>query len=256
MTAFVHAPENVHYYFGYWCLCPEGVLWHNESGQHLPPKELQVLRLLLANPGMLISKDRMLSAVWPGLDTAEESLTRCISVLRKLLKDCRQFIVTVYGKGYRFNCRVQRTAGIAEQTPLKPTLAILPFRGGQSLETLVLNTQLKCAAGIALEQRAQLLSLSVASLSATPLETLALIERLAPSHYLCGYCVQGEHHWQLTVELVRGNDHRVLDCRLFRGTQTQVIEALLAFLQACFPLTDHPDRPSSEFHQDPCLPRL
>ncbi|QBF27710.1 hypothetical protein EXN22_19195 [Pseudomonas tructae] len=256
MTAFVHAPANVHYHFGHWHLCPEGVLWHNENGQHLPPKELQVLRLLLANPGRLISKERMLDAVWPGLDTAEESLTRCISVLRKLLKNCRQFIVTVYGKGYRFNCQVRRGAAAAESATVLPALAILPFRGGQPVQTLILNTQLKCAARIALEQRAQLLSFSVASLSATPLEALALIERLAPSHYLCGYCVYDEQYCQLTVELVRGNDHQVLDCCLFRGTQVQVVEALLAFLQAYFPLAAVHDRPSSEFHQDPCLPLL
>ncbi|WP_248796971.1 winged helix-turn-helix domain-containing protein [Pseudomonas sp. MWU13-2105] len=84
-------------------------------GIHLPPKELQVLRLLLGSAGRLVTKDCLLDSVWPGMDAAEESLTRCIYVLRKLLEEGKGYIATVYGKGYRFTVPV---------VPLPPTLIV------------------------------------------------------------------------------------------------------------------------------------
>ncbi|WP_095161677.1 winged helix-turn-helix domain-containing protein [Pseudomonas sp. Irchel 3F5] len=250
MTAFYHVPNNITYVFEHWRLCPDGVLWHDQCGQHLPPKERQVLRLLLANAGTLMSKDSLLDAVWPGLDTAEESLTRCICVLRKLLKERRGLIVTVYGRGYRFNGQVRGIPSEPVTRPALPTLAILPLRGGMPVEMLVLNETIKCLLRNALRQRVELLSLSVASLCATPLEALDLIECLAPGHYLCGYCVDSDGVYQLAVELVRGHDHRVIDCALFTGCQQQVLGQLLDFLEAHFPLLATDGWQSSDSHQD------
>ncbi|NWB47399.1 winged helix-turn-helix domain-containing protein [Pseudomonas gingeri] len=88
--------------FGQWILQSDGNLVRCGRGVHLPPKELQVLRLLLGSAGRLVTKDRLLDSVWPGMDAAEESLTRCIYVLRKLLEESKGYIATVYGKGYRF----------------------------------------------------------------------------------------------------------------------------------------------------------
>ncbi|NWD69700.1 winged helix-turn-helix domain-containing protein [Pseudomonas gingeri] len=88
--------------FGQWILHNDGSLVRYGRRIHLPPKELQVLRLLLGSAGRLVTKDRLLDSVWPGMDAAEESLTRCIYVLRKLLEDSKGYIATVYGKGYRF----------------------------------------------------------------------------------------------------------------------------------------------------------
>lgn len=71
---------------------------------NLAPKELNVLKMLVSRPGALITKDEILNCVWKGQDISEESLTRCIYILRKTLevginKEC---IKTVYGKGYQF----------------------------------------------------------------------------------------------------------------------------------------------------------
>ncbi|MBH3427338.1 winged helix-turn-helix domain-containing protein [Pseudomonas alkylphenolica] len=226
------------------------MLWQAGRGQHLPPKERQVLRLLLANAGRLVSKDSLLDAVWPGMDTAEESLTRCICVLRKLFKEHRHLIVTVYGRGYRFNGQVRRLAGLPDSPPRLPTLAILPFRGQLPREMLMLNETLKCLVRKTLSQRVELLSFSVASLCATPLEAIDLIECLAPGHYLCGFCIDTEGRYQLAVELVSGHDHRIVDCRLFTGCEQQVLDQLLGFLDAYFPSSPVALREPSDFHQD------
>src|SRR5471032_2179491 len=89
------------YAFGQWILQDEVLQDAAGRAVHLPPKELAVLSLLLDANGALISKDVLLDNVWPDCDVAEESLTRCIYSLRKLLGDNKDYIVTVYGKGDR-----------------------------------------------------------------------------------------------------------------------------------------------------------
>ncbi|NMX63066.1 transcriptional regulator [Pseudomonas sp. WS 5059] len=93
--------------FGHWRLQADGRLTTEGRDIQLPPKECHVLRLLLATPGVLVSKDHLLEQVWPHTDIAEESLTRCIYALRKQLEGDRALIATVYGRGYRFNGRVR-----------------------------------------------------------------------------------------------------------------------------------------------------
>jgi len=99
------APRHA-FVFGQWILQSDGNLVTRGRDIHLPPKELQVLRLLLGSAGRLVTKDHLLDSVWPGMDAAEESLTRCIYVLRKLLEESKGYIATVYGKGYRFTAPV------------------------------------------------------------------------------------------------------------------------------------------------------
>ncbi|WP_224770865.1 winged helix-turn-helix domain-containing protein [Pseudomonas sp. FEN] len=97
-------------------------------GIHLPPKELQVLRLLLGSAGRLVTKDCLLDAVWPGMDAAEESLTRCIYVLRKLLEESKGYIATVYGKGYRFTGPVVPLLPALIEPTAVSALAAVPVR--------------------------------------------------------------------------------------------------------------------------------
>ncbi|MGC6369682.1 winged helix-turn-helix domain-containing protein [Pseudomonas sp. K2I15] len=98
--------------FDRWTLHGDGRLTGEDSDIQLPPKESQVLRLLLASAGMLVSKDRLLEQAWPHNEAAEESLTRCICSLRKYLKDGRALIKTVYGKGYRVTCPVKSASHV------------------------------------------------------------------------------------------------------------------------------------------------
>ena len=93
--------------FARWTLHGDGRLTGVEADIQLPPKEGHVLRLLLASGGALMTKDRLLELAWPRGEVAEESLTRCIYSLRKHLRADKGFIKTIYGKGYRFTCRVR-----------------------------------------------------------------------------------------------------------------------------------------------------
>src|SRR5215469_1412739 len=74
------------------------------------PKAFRVLLFLLRNPHKLIPKGELLDAVWGDIAVSENSLTRAIALLRKLLGDDTHeplYIATVPTVGYRFLCDVQ-----------------------------------------------------------------------------------------------------------------------------------------------------
>jgi DNA-binding winged helix-turn-helix (wHTH) protein len=74
------------------------------------PKAFRVLLILLRNPGKLISKEELLNAVWGDAAVTENSLTRSIALLRRLLGDDTRnprYIETVATVGYRFVCKVE-----------------------------------------------------------------------------------------------------------------------------------------------------
>jgi DNA-binding winged helix-turn-helix (wHTH) protein/Tol biopolymer transport system component len=69
------------------------------------PKAFRVLLFFLNNPGKLITKDELLTAVWSDAAVTDNSLTRSIAVLRRVLGDDStepRFIATVPTVGYRF----------------------------------------------------------------------------------------------------------------------------------------------------------
>ena len=83
-----------------------------KSGEALPvePKAFRVLLILLRNPKKLITKEELLNAVWGDAAVTENSLTRSIALLRRLLGDdthSPRFIETVATVGYRFVCKVE-----------------------------------------------------------------------------------------------------------------------------------------------------
>lgn len=80
-------------------------LWRGAEAIHLTPKVFEVLAYLLRHAGRLVTKDELLSAVWPDTVVGEASLTVCIREIRKALGDqpqAPQFIETKHRRGYRF----------------------------------------------------------------------------------------------------------------------------------------------------------
>ena len=91
-------------------------LFRRDIGAALAPigigeRALDVLRVLVKRPGDLVSKDKILAAVWPGMAVEENNLTVQISTLRRILDHGRaegSCIQTVPRRGYRFNVAVTR----------------------------------------------------------------------------------------------------------------------------------------------------
>ena len=68
-------------------------------------RALDVLRVLIASHGDLVSKDEIMTAVWPRTVVAESNLPIQILTLRRVLDQGRaegSCIQTVIGRGYRF----------------------------------------------------------------------------------------------------------------------------------------------------------
>jgi DNA-binding winged helix-turn-helix (wHTH) protein len=83
-----------------------------KAGEVMPvePKAFRVLLFLLHNPQKLITKEELLDAVWGDTAVSENSLTRSIALLRRLLGDdthVPRYIETVATVGYRFLCPVE-----------------------------------------------------------------------------------------------------------------------------------------------------
>lgn len=82
------------------------------NGDVLPvePKAFRVLLHLLCNPGRLVPKDQLIRAGWGDTAVTDNSLTRNIALLRRLLNDDPReprYIETVSTVGYRFVSQVE-----------------------------------------------------------------------------------------------------------------------------------------------------
>jgi DNA-binding winged helix-turn-helix (wHTH) protein len=68
----------------------------------LGTRAFDLLLVLLEADGLLVSKEELLSRVWPGVVVSEENLKFQIYALRKALGADRDVIRTEVGRGYRF----------------------------------------------------------------------------------------------------------------------------------------------------------
>src|SRR5215469_16875661 len=81
------------------------------------PTAFRVLLYLLRNPGRLVAKDEIMAAVWHDTAVSDNSLTRSVATLRRVLDDSSReprYISTVQTLGYRFLVPV-------EKCPIDPT---------------------------------------------------------------------------------------------------------------------------------------
>jgi phospholipid transport system substrate-binding protein len=77
---------------------------------NLGTRAFDLLSVLLEADGSLVTKEELVSCVWPGVHISEENLKVQISALRKALGEDRDFIRTEPGRGYRFTAAVKSTA--------------------------------------------------------------------------------------------------------------------------------------------------
>lgn len=85
----------------------------------LRPKSFDVLRHLVEHAGRLVTKDELIKAVWPNVTVTDESLSQCISEVRRILGDKDQRIIkTVPRRGYLMNVPVLIGGGPAVPEPV------------------------------------------------------------------------------------------------------------------------------------------
>lgn len=87
----------------------------------LEPKTMAVLGYLADRPGQVVSRDALLSAIWPGVVVGDDSLTQVVIKLRRALGDLPgepAYIQTISKGGYRLIAPVVRAEKFAaEQAP-------------------------------------------------------------------------------------------------------------------------------------------
>src|SRR5262249_18414404 len=84
---------------------PSEQLWQGEREVVLRAKTFAVLRHLVTHAAELVTKEDLLTAVWPNTYVDEGAVKICVQELRKALQDdsrTPQFIETVHRRGYRF----------------------------------------------------------------------------------------------------------------------------------------------------------
>jgi len=103
----------------------------------LRPKTLELLRLMLRNPGRVVSRNEILDAVWPGLFVTDDSITQCVVEIRKAMgAGGAELLRTVPRRGYLLQAEVASEPANGRALPAlsvalpqdRPSIAVLPFR--------------------------------------------------------------------------------------------------------------------------------
>jgi DNA-binding winged helix-turn-helix (wHTH) protein/Tfp pilus assembly protein PilF len=104
-----------------------GTLTGRDSRLRLEPKVMDLLVLLAAQHGRVVSRDDIMAALWPGLVVGDDTLARTVSKLRQALGDDAKaptYIETIAKRGYRLLVPVASAA--KEASAAQPPVAAEP----------------------------------------------------------------------------------------------------------------------------------
>src|SRR5262249_18559443 len=91
-------------------------LFKGADERRLRPKSFEVLRYLAEHPRRVLSKQELMSALWPDAFVTDNALVQCLQDVRRALDDdSQQLIRTVSRRGYVFEANV--IAGIPVPAP-------------------------------------------------------------------------------------------------------------------------------------------
>src|SRR5215831_19505760 len=129
--------NNQCYEFGpYRLATAEHRLYRHGEVVMLPPKEFDLLLLLVQNPGQVMNRESLIKALWPNTVVEEANLNVHISALRKALSESageQHFIETLPRLGYRFIAPVTEVnvaAAVPSTSPVYPKMG--PANGANS----------------------------------------------------------------------------------------------------------------------------
>ncbi|MEI9421143.1 winged helix-turn-helix domain-containing tetratricopeptide repeat protein [Mesorhizobium sp. Cs1299R1N1] len=127
-------PQPIYRFAGFSLDARCGTLRYGSAEIALRPKSFELLSFLVRNAGRVVSKDELLRIVWNDVIVTEDSLTQCISDIRRALGDKEQKLIrTVAKRGYILPGEVLEVQPLAAarhtlELPDMPSLAVLPFQ--------------------------------------------------------------------------------------------------------------------------------
>ncbi|QIU92590.1 winged helix-turn-helix domain-containing protein [Yokenella regensburgei] len=229
------------YSFDGFVLYPNGILVCNEKRIYLPPKEFGVLVFLLQSPGEIVSKNALLDDVWGGYNVSEESLTRCICVLRRVLSESSgdksfRYIDTVYGKGYRFNRPVQASL-LSPSEISRFLIAVLPPKSVKpeepeelsNLHYLLVQELVKftdfgiSVVPVALTQRCQEVS-----------DIIGLSQKILFDYYLTTQISTCNYGWKVSMEIFESKRYCLTISKTISfSSKSEIHSSLCKLLRCC-----------------------
>lgn len=113
-----------------------GTLTGRGGQQRLEPKVMDLLVLLAAQHGRVVSREDIMAALWPGLVVGDDSLARTVSKLRQALGDdakAPRYIETITKRGYRLLAPVAPVAPVAAAAQADAAPAAAPVSGRRTV---------------------------------------------------------------------------------------------------------------------------
>ncbi|RXT55814.1 hypothetical protein B6S44_06880 [Bosea sp. Tri-44] len=121
MTDLLESPRTLLAFDGFVLDLTRGVLTAEAREVVLRPKTTAVLAHLLAHAGQIVSRDTLLTVVWGDVAVSDDSLTQCVSEIRRALGTGQAAMLQTYARrGYVLATRLRPVAPGAERAALLP----------------------------------------------------------------------------------------------------------------------------------------
>jgi DNA-binding winged helix-turn-helix (wHTH) protein len=198
----------------------------------VPPRVVDIALYLVQRPGELVSKERLLSDLWPGQVVEENNLTQGISQLRRAFGEQRgenRYIVTVPRRGYRFVADVVRVTSGEKRCVLHDrAIAVLPFASpGGDVADEVLAIGVTASIQHAL---AELVDFTVMARAPTlachgvPTEMREIASQLDSLHIVTGTCRRSGARLRITAQLIDAAEGAYVWSQIFDRTSCNAFE--------------------------------
>jgi DNA-binding winged helix-turn-helix (wHTH) protein len=129
--------QPIIYRFGAFVLDPGNRALRSVEGREIPlrPRSYALLQLLVENAGQLITREAILSALWPNMFVTQDSVTQCVHDVRRALgPDGAGVLRTMNRRGYLFAAEVR-----AEPLPPRPAA----YPDGERAEISVMSSDVR-----------------------------------------------------------------------------------------------------------------
>lgn len=232
--------SNKKFVFDDFILNMDGSLLRAEKKVNIPPKEYAVLVILLEAAGEIVSKNTLLDQVWGDAEVNEESLTRCIYALRRILSEDKEhrYIETLYGQGYRFNRPVVVVSPPAPQ-PTTHTLAILPFQMQDQIQSENLHYSIVKGLSQYAPFGLSVLPVTITKNCRSVKDILELMDQLRPDYYISGQMIPDGNDNVVQIEIVRVKGYNLLhqeSIKLIENQPASLLQNKIAnLLLRCIP---------------------